>query len=321
MSLPCHHLVALAVVFAALTAASQSATAQAYPTRAVSLVVGFPQGGPNDILARLMAQWLSARLGQPFVVDNRPGASGNIATEAVVRAAPDGYTILLVGPANAISASLSDKLSFVFLRDIAAVGAITREALVLVVHPSVPARDAAGLIALVKSGTTKLTMASTGVGSSPHVTGELFKQLAGIDMAVVHYAGGGPALKAMIAAEAQVMFEPISAAIGPIKASQLRALAVTTAARVAALPGIAALGESAPGYEASAVTGIGVPRNTPAGIIATLNSAINAAFTDPAMTARLADTGGMPLPGTAADFARLLAEETAKWGGVVKPKP
>lgn len=312
---------------AALTApgyawAQSAGASAAYPARPVQLIVGFPRGGPNDILARLIADWLTQRLGQPFVVDNRAGSSGNIATEAVVRAAPDGYTLLLAGPANAIGASLSDKLPFVFLTDIAAVGGITREPLVLLVHPSVAARDARELIALAKSRPGALTMASTGIGSSPHVSGELFRIMASpdkpLDLPVVHYAGGGPALEAMIEGAAQVMFEPMSAAIEPVRKGQLRALAVTSAQRSKALPDIIALGDVVAGYEASAATGIGVPRNTPADIIATLNAALNAAFVDPTMAARLADTGGAPLPGTPADFARVLADETEKWGRVVR---
>src|SRR5215470_9803227 len=306
----------LSIAAACLPAFARNAMAQAYPTRPVRLLVGFPAGGPNDILGRLIAEWLSAKLGQPFVVENIPGSSGNIATEAVVRAAPDGYTLLLAGPANAISGSLGQNLSFNFLRDIAPVGGITRESLVMVVHPSVAATSAAELIALAR--TTPLKLASTGNGSSPHVTGELFKQMSGLDLTVVHYAGGGPALKAMIAGEAQLMFEPMSAAIGPIKAGSLRGLAVTSAERSPALPDVPALAATLGGFEASAAAGIGAPKDTPADIVATLNAAIDAAFADPAMAARLADTGGAPLPGSPADFSRLMAAETEKWGKVVR---
>jgi tripartite-type tricarboxylate transporter receptor subunit TctC len=282
------------------------------------LIVGFPPGGPNDILARLMGQWLSERLGQPFVIENRPGASGNVATEAVVRSGPDGYTLLLVGPANAIGPSLYPNLGFNFLRDIAPVAGITREPLVLVVHPPVPAASVAELIAHAKAEPGRIKMASTGNGSSPHVSGELFKMLTGIDVAIVHYAGGGPALKAMIDGQAQMMFEPMSAAIAPIKAGKLRALAVTTATPSPALPDVPAIGSTVAGYEASAVTGIGVPRGTPADIIDTLNAAINAAFADPTMKVRLADTGGIALAGSPAEFGKVLAEETEKWARVVK---
>jgi tripartite-type tricarboxylate transporter receptor subunit TctC len=309
------HVTALAAAFSAL---SPMANAQSYPSRPVRLVVGFPAGGPNDILGRIVAQWLSQRLGQPFVVENQPGSSGNIATAAVVRAPADGYTLLLVGPANAIGASLYPNQPFNVLRDIAPVAGITREPLVMLVHPSVPAKTVAELIAYSKAEPGKLKLASTGQGSSPHVSAELFKMLTGLALPVVHYAGGGPALKAMIEGQAQLMFEPMSASIEPVKSGKLRALAVTTMARAAALPDVPPLGELVPGYEASAVTGIGAPRDTPADVIATLNTAINAAFADPAMQARLADTGGSLLPGSPAEFGRILAEETEKWAKVVK---
>jgi tripartite-type tricarboxylate transporter receptor subunit TctC len=252
------------------------------------------------------------------VVENQPGSSGNIATAAVVRAPADGYTLLLAGPANAIGASLYPNLPFNFLRDIAPVAGITREPLVMVVHPSVPAKSVGELIAYAKVEPGHLKLASTGQGSSPHVSGELFKMLTGLALPVVHYAGGGPALKAMIEGQAQLMFEPMSASIEPVRSGKLRALAVTTAARAAVLPDVPPLGEFVPGYEASAVTGIGVPRDTPADVIATLNAAINAAFTDGAMQTRLADTGGSVLPGSPAEFGRILAEETEKWARVVK---
>ena len=294
------------------------AHAQSYPTKPVRFVVGFPAGGPNDILGRLIAQWLSQRLGQPFNVENKGGKSGNIATEEVVRAPADGYTILLVGPANALSGSLYPNLSFNFLRDIMPVAAITREPLVMVVHPSVAAKTVPEFLAAAKTDPGAIKMASTGTGSSPHVTGELFKQMTGLALDVVHYGGGGPALKAMIAGEAQVMFEPMSASIGPVRSGKLRALAVTTAQRSAALPEVPALAEAVPGFEASAVTGLGAPKGTPAEIIELLNKAVQAAFADAAMKVKLADTGGAPLPGSAADFARLMAAETEKWGKVVK---
>jgi tripartite-type tricarboxylate transporter receptor subunit TctC len=294
------------------------ARAETYPARPLHLIIGFPAGGPNDILGRLIAGWLSQRLGQPVIVDNKPGVSGNIATEAVVRAPADGYTLLLAGPANAINGSLYDKLSFNFLRDIAPVAAITREPLVMLVHPSVPAKTVAEFIALAKAEPGKIKMASAGTGSSPHVSGVLFAMMSGASLDVVQYAGGGPALKDMIEGKAQVMFEPMSASIGPVKSGKLRALAVTTAARSAALPEIPAVAEAVPGYEASAVTGIGVPANTPAAIVGRLNKEINAAFTDPAMRARLAETGGSGLAGSPADFGRLMAEETEKWAKVIK---
>jgi tripartite-type tricarboxylate transporter receptor subunit TctC len=308
----------LAGAAAALLGIPRTARAQAYPARPVRLVVGFPAGGPNDTLGRIIAQWLTEWLGQPFVVENQAGSSGNIATAAVVRAPADGYTLLLVGPANAISGSLYPNLEFNFLRDIAPVAGITREALVMLVHPSVPATTIPEFIAYAKADPGKIKMASTGNGSSPHVSGELFKIMTGLDLAVVHYAGGGPALKAMIDGQAQMMFEPMSASIEPIRSGKLRPLAVTTATRSAALPDVPVLGDVVKGYEASAVTGIGVPRSTPADVIAALNTAINAAFTDPKMQARLADTGGSALPGSPAEFGKLLAEETEKWAKVVK---
>jgi tripartite-type tricarboxylate transporter receptor subunit TctC len=295
-----------------------AAVADPYPTRPVRFLVGFPANGPNDILARLMGGWLTQRLGQPFVVENQPGKSGNIATETVVRAGADGYTILLVGPANAISASLDQNLSFAFLRDIAPVGGITREPLVMVVNPVVPVNTAAEFVAYAKANPGRIKMASTGNGSAPHVTGELFKMMTGADVTIVHFAGGGPALKGLIDGQAAMMFEPLSAAMGHIKSGQLRPLAVTTARRADALPEIPTLAEAVPGFEASAATGIGVPKNTPVEIIDALNTAMNAAFADPAMRARLAETGGAPLPGSAADFGKLLAAETEKWAKVVK---
>ena len=302
---------------AAAPAVARGAQAQTFPARPLRLVVGFPAGGPNDILGRLIAQWLAPRLGQPVEVENQPGSSGNIATAAVVRAPADGHTLLLVGPANAISASLPEKLDFVFLRDIAPVAGITREPLALVVHPAVPAKDVAELIALARADPGKVRMASTGAWSAPHVSGELFKMLTGIRVETVHYAGGGPALKELAAGNAQMMFEPMSAAIGPVRAGKLRALAVTTATRVASLD-VPTVGDTVPGYEASAVTGIGVPRDTPTAIVDRLNAEITAAFADPAMRDRFADTGGNVLPGTPAEFARLMADETEKWAKVVR---
>lgn len=309
------HRAALTGAFAVFPSMSH---AQSYPTKPVRFVIGFPAGGPNDILGRIIAQWLAERLGQPFNVENKGGQSGNIATAEVVRAPADGYTILLVGPANAISGSLYPNLSFNFLRDIVPVAGVTREPLVMVVHPSVPAKTVPEFLAHAKANAGAIKMASTGNGSSPHVTGELFKQMAGLSLDVVHYGGGGPALQAMIAGQAQMMFEPMSASIEPIRTGKLRALAVTTSEQSAALPGIATVAESVPGFEASAVTGIGVPKGTPAEVVETLNKAVQAAFADAAMKARLADTGGAPLPGTAAAFAALMAAETEKWGKVVK---
>jgi tripartite-type tricarboxylate transporter receptor subunit TctC len=309
------HLAAFTGAFAALPS---MAHAQAYPAKPVRFVIGFPAGGPNDILGRIIAQWLSEKLGQPFAVENKGGQSGNIGTAEVVRAPADGYTVLLCGPANAISGSLYPNLPFNFLRDMIPVAGITREALVMVVHPSVPAKTVPEFLAHAKATAGAVKMASTGNGSSPHVTGELFKQMTSLQLDVVHYGGGGPALKAMIAGEAQMMFEPMSASIEPVRSGKLRALAVTTSETSVALPGVPTMAATVPGYEASAVTGIAVPKGTPAEIVEALNKAVQAAFADPGMKAKLADTGGAPLPGSAAEFATLMAAETEKWGKVVK---
>jgi tripartite-type tricarboxylate transporter receptor subunit TctC len=318
MNIPRRWFLILAGVCAVFPAMAKIVHSESYPLRPVHLIVGFPAGGPNDILGRLIGEWLSGRLGQPVIVENRPGASGNPATEAVVRAPADGYTLLLVGPANAINGSLYDNLKFNFLRDIAPVAAITREPLVMLVHPSVPAKTVPEFIAYAKANPGKIKMASTGNGSSPHVSGLLFTMMTGVDLTVVQYAGGGPALKGMIEGQAQMMFEPMSASIAPIRAGKLRALAVTTATHSLALPEISTVNESVPGYEASAVTGIGVPANTPVEIIDRLNREINAAFTDLTMKARLLDTGGTVLPGSPADFGRLMVGETEKWAKVIK---
>jgi tripartite-type tricarboxylate transporter receptor subunit TctC len=307
----------LAGIAAALPAIPRSATAQAFPDRPVRLIVGFPPGGPNDILGRLVGQALSERLRQPVMIENQPGASGNLATAAVVGAPPDGYTLLLVGPANAINASFSGHLAFDFMRDIVPVAGITREPLVLVAHPSLPATTVPELIAHARAHPGEIKMASTGKGSSPHMTGELFRMMTRIDVAVVHYAGGGPALKAMIDGQAQVMFEPISASIEPVRAGKLRALAVTTATRSPALPDVPTVGESVPGYAASAVTGLGAPRHTPAEIVARLNREINAALAAPVLATRLAAMGGSVLIGTPADFEKVIAGEIATWAKVV----
>jgi tripartite-type tricarboxylate transporter receptor subunit TctC len=319
MKIPRRHVLQLGGAIAAAAALPRCASALDYPARPVRLVVGFPAGGPSDILARLIAQWLSERLRQPFMVENQPGAASNIATATVVRAAPDGYTLLLVGPANAINASLYDKLEFDFMRDIAPVAGLTREPLVMLVNSSVPAPTGPQLIAYAKSNPGKIRLALTDPGSAPHASGELFRMMAGVDLAVVHYTSGGPvALKGTIEGQSDLMFEPLSASIEPLRAGKLRALAVTAATRSPALPDLPSVGDFVPGYEASAVSGIGVPRATPPEIIDTLNAAVNAAFTDPKMTARLTDTGGSPLAGSPADFGTLMARETEKWAKVVK---
>jgi tripartite-type tricarboxylate transporter receptor subunit TctC len=303
---------------AALPVASRLARAQSYPAKPVRFVVGFAPGGPNDILARLIGEWLTSQLGQPFTVENLPGGSSNPATEIVVRAPADGYTMLLMGPANAINASLFPKLPFDIRRDIAPVAALTREALVLVVHPSVPAATVPELIAYAKANPGKLRMAMTGAGSSPHVSGKLFKLMTGVDLEELHYDGGGPALRDMIAGKADMMFEPMSASIGPLRKKTLRALAVTTAERSKIFPDLPLMSETLPGYEASATTGIGVPSKTPPEVIAIINKAVNAAYADAKMRARLTDTGGEPLPGSPETFGKIFAGEIEKWGKVVK---
>ena len=318
MHVPRRRFLSLAAGVAALPAMSRLTLAQTYPGRPVRFVVGFAPGGPNDSLARLIGEWLGSRLDQPFAVENLPGGSSNPATEVVVRAPPDGHTILLMGPANAINASLFPHLSFDIRRDIAPVAGLTREALVLVVHPSVPASTVPELIAFAKANPGKLRMAMTGAGSSPHVSGKLFRLMTGVDVEELHYDGGGPALRDMIAGKADMMFEPMSASIGPLRKKSLRALAVTTAQRSETLPELPLMNDTLPGYEASAVTGIGVPRGTPAAVIDILNKAVNAAYTDAKMRARLTDTGGEPLPGSPADFGKIFAGEIEKWGKVVK---
>jgi tripartite-type tricarboxylate transporter receptor subunit TctC len=297
---------------------SQIARAETYPTRPVRLIVGFPAGGTDDITARLMGQRLSERLGQPFVIENRPGANTNLATEAVVRAPADGYTLLLVGPSNAINATVYDKLNFNFIRDIAPVASIARVPNVLEVNPSVPARSVPEFIAYAKANPGKLNMASGGIGGPSHVSGELFKMMTGVNLVHVPYRGGTPALADMLGGQVHVMFSYISQTIGYIKAGKLRALAVTAATRLEVLPDIPTVGDFVPGYEATGWQGIGVPKNTPTAIINTLNTELNAALADPKMKVRFADLGVTVLPGSAADFSKLIAEETEKWAKVVK---
>lgn len=293
------------------------ARSQAYPSRPVKLVVGYAAGGVNDVLARLMGQYLSERLGQ-FVVENRPGAGSNIATESVIRAAPDGYTLLLASTANAINATLYDKLGFDFARDIAPVAGICRVPNVMLLNPSVPARTVGEFIAYLKANPGKVSMASAGNGSPQHVAGELFKMMAGVDMVHIPYRGGAPALTDLLAGQVQVYFSSVASAIQYIRADKLRALAVTTAKRSDLLPELPTLAEFLPGYEASPWYGLGAPKGTPAEVIARLNEEVNKALADPAIKPRLAELGATPLPGSAADFGRLLVEETDKWAKVVK---
>jgi tripartite-type tricarboxylate transporter receptor subunit TctC len=305
-------------VAAALPAVSRIANAQAYPARPVRLVVGFPAGGSADIVARLIGQWLSDRLGQPFVIENRPGAGSNIGTEAVVRAPADGYTLLMVSAANVTNASLYDSLNFNFIRDIAPVAFIDRVANVLEVNPSVPAKTVPEFIAYAKTNPGKINMASGGVGSSQHVAGELFKMMTGADLMHVPYRGVAPALTDLLGGQVQVLFDTVPASIAHIRAGKLRALAVTTATRSRALPDVPTVGDFVPGYEASSIHGIGAPRNTSAEIIDLLNKEVNAALADPKFEARIADLGGIVRAGSPADFGKILAEETEKWAKVVK---
>jgi len=308
----------LAAGATALPAVSRIAMAQTYPTRPVRLIVGAPAGGLSDILARVLGQWLSDRLAQQFIVENRPGAGTNIATELVARAPADGYTVLIVNTSGAINATLYDKLNFNFIRDIAPVAAIIRVPGALVVHPSFPVTTVPGFIAYAKANPGKINMASAGTGSAPHVYGELFKMMAGVDLLHVPYRGGAPALTDLLGGQVQAYFSPLPETIEHIRAGELRPLAVTTETRLTVLPDIPTLGEFLPGYEASGWQGVGVPTKTPAEIIDKLNRGINAALADPKIQTRLADLGGTVLPGSPADFAKLIAGETDKWAKVVK---
>jgi len=308
----------LAAGAAALPAVSHIARAQTYPTRPVRLIVGYAAGGSTDVIARLMGQWLSERIGQQFIIENRPGAGTNIATEAVVNAPADGYTLLVVGPPAAINATLYEKLNFNFLRDIAPVAGIIRVPLVMQVNPSVPVRTAPEFITYAKANPGKVNMASAGNGSSDHVAGELFKMMTGVNMVHIPYRGAGPALIDLIGGQVQVIFEPTPSSIEYIRTDKLRALAVTPATRSQALPDVPTLNDFVPGYEASAWFGIGAPRRTPAAIIDKLNKEINVAFGGPKIKARFTELGGTALAGEPADFGKLIADETEKWGKVVK---
>jgi len=318
MKLPRRRFLHLAAGAAALPTLWRFASAQTYPSHPVRLIVGYPAGGPSDILARLMGQWLSQRLGQPFVTENKPGAGSNLATEAVVHASPDGYTLLMVSAANAINATLYTDLHFNFIRDIAPVAAIIRSTNVMVVNPSFPAKTVPEFIAYAKANAGKINFASGGSGGPVHVAGELFKMLTGVNMVHVPYRGETPALTDLLGGQVQVMFASAPASIGHIRAGKLRALAVTTATRSLALPDVPTVAEFVPGYEASAWFGLGAPKDTPTEIIATLNTEINAALADPKIKARLADMGGTGLALSSADFGILIADETEKWGKVVK---
>jgi tripartite-type tricarboxylate transporter receptor subunit TctC len=316
MKLPRRQFLHLAACAAALPAVSRIARAQAYPSRPVRWIIGFPPGGAPDLLARMLAQGLSERLGQQFIIDNRPGAGSNIAAEAVVRASPDGYTLLLIVATNTINATLYDKLSFNFVRDIVPVASIGRTPFILVVNPSVPAKTVPEFIAYAKANPGKLNMASSSNGTANHVFGELFKGMAGIDLVHVPYRGSF--YPDLLAGQVQVIFTPISGVIVYIRTGQLRALAVTSAARSPTLPDIPTVGEFVPGYEASGWEGIGTPKNTPPGIIDKLNKELNAVLADAKMKADLASLGDVVTPMSPADFGKFVIEEAEKWGKVIR---
>jgi tripartite-type tricarboxylate transporter receptor subunit TctC len=318
MILPRRNFLRLAAGAAALSGVSRIARAQAYPSRPVRVIVPFAPAGTTDLLARLIGQWLSERLGQQFVIDNRPGGGGNIGTEAVVRAPADGYTLLLVGAWNAINATLYDKLNFNFIRDIAPVASIGGAPYVIVINPSLPAKTVPEFIAYAKANPGKVNMASAGTGAPSHVSGELFKIMAGVNMVHVPYRGGGPVMTDLLGGQVQVMFAPTPTSIEHIRSGKLRALAVTSATRSDALPDIPTVGDFVPGYEASNWYGVGIPKNTPAEIIDKLNKEINAGLADPRMKARIADLGGTVFASSPADYGKLIADETEKWGKVVK---
>jgi tripartite-type tricarboxylate transporter receptor subunit TctC len=318
MKLPRRQFLHLAAGAATLPSMSRFAWAQAYPTRPVRIIVGLAAGGPADLVARLIAQWLSERLGQPFLVENRTGAATNIATEAVVRAPADGYTLLFVTAANAINTSLYEKLSFNLSRDIVPVASLIRAASVLEINPSVPARTVPEFIAYAKANPGKLTMASSGIGAPSHVFGELFKFMTGVNLVHVPYRGAAPAVADLVAGQVQVYFDPIPNSIGYIRAGKVRPLAITSATRSEALPDVPTVSEFVPGYEGSFWFGVGAPKATPNEIVDKLNNGINAALADPKIKARLADLGGTVLAGSPADFGKFIADETEKWAKVIK---
>jgi tripartite-type tricarboxylate transporter receptor subunit TctC len=318
MQLPRRQFLHLAAGAAAIQVTTRGARAQAYPTRPARIIVGFPAGAGADIAARLVGQWLSERLGQPFVIENRPGAGGNIGAETVARAPADGYTLLLINSSNAINATLYDKLNFSLIGDIAPVAGVFRGPYVMVINPSFPAQSLAEFIAYAKSNPSKINMASAGNGTAPHLAGELLKLMTGIDMVHVPYRGAGPALSDVLGGQVQMTFASTLSSIEYIRDGKLRALAVTGAKRWEALADVPTVSEFLPGYEASAWFVLGAPKNTPVEIIDKLNAEINAGLADPRMGARLADLGGTVMTGPPADFSRLIADETEKWGKVIK---
>jgi tripartite-type tricarboxylate transporter receptor subunit TctC len=319
MKLPRRQFLQLAAGAAALPVMERSARAQAYPSRPVHIIVGGPAGGTLDIVARVMGQWLSERLDQPFVIDNRPGGAGNdVATEAVMRARPDGYTFLLVAISNALNTTLFENLNYNFLRDIAPVSGIVRVPLVMEVNQAVPARTVSEFIAYARANSGKVNMASAGNGTSPQLAGELFKLMTGVELTHVPYRGSPSALTDMLGGQIQVMFDLMPSSIELVRAGKLRALAVTTATRSPALPDIPTVGETVPGYEASTWQGLGAPKDTPAEVVDRLNREINAGLADPKVKARFADLGATPFIGSPGDFGKFMAEETEKWSKVIK---
>ena len=318
MKLPRRQFLRLAAGTAMLPAASRVARAQTYPARPVRLIVGFAAGQAIDILARLMGQWLSDRLGQQFIIENRPGAGGNIAVEAVVRAQADGYTLLVIGANNAINATLYDNLNFNVIRDIAPVGGIYRVHQVMEVNPAFPAKTVPEFIAYGKANPGKINFASAGNGSVAHVTGELFKMMTGVNMQHVPYRGAPPALTDLIGGQVHVMFDNVPSSIEHIRAGRLRALAVSAPRRLDVLPDLPTVGEFVPGFETAAFAGLGAPKGTAADVVEKLNREMNAGLADPKLKARIAELGGVPLPVSAAEFGKIIADETEKWAKVVK---
>jgi tripartite-type tricarboxylate transporter receptor subunit TctC len=318
MKLPRRRFLQLAGAAVAAPAVSRVAWAQSYPARPVRLIIGYTPGGSADLTARLLAQWLSERLGQSFVVESRPGGGTNIATEAVVRAPPDGYTLLLVAPANAINATLYEKLNYDFIRDMAPVAGLIRFPNVMEVNPSVPAKTVPEFIAYAKANPGKINYASSGNGSTIHMSAELFKMMVGVDMLHVPYRGGAPALTDMLAGQVQVMFDNLPTSIEHIRAGKLRPLAITSTTRAELLPDVPTLADFVPGYESSAWYGVGAPRNTPAEIVDRLNKEINAILAESKVKARIAEMGATLVAGSPADFGKLVADETEKWGKVVR---
>jgi tripartite-type tricarboxylate transporter receptor subunit TctC len=318
MNLPRRQFLYLTAGALASPAAARLAFADAYPSRPVRLIVGFTPAGGNDIIARLMGHWLTERLGQTFVIENRPGAGTNIAAELVIKSPPDGYTLFVTNLSNAINATLYEKLNFDFMRDMLPVAGIAQAPAVFAINASVPARTVTEFIAHAKANPGRISMGSAGIGSTGHLAGELFKMMAGIDMIHVPYRGNAPALTDLIAGQIEVLFPSLGSSIEYVKAGKLRAIATTDAARSDALPDLPTVAETLPGYQAASFYGIGAPRNTPAGIVDVLNTAVNAGLADPKLKARLTDLGSVLLPGPPATFGRLIADETEKWGKVIR---